>query len=160
MTDNDIFQDVGDHFRSAVDTGLGDAETRRLRYHLVRLTTVGLTKEDVRDLGELGRLAFQESDVTKQVAKIKQRSDASPLAQVITSIVESAASSNFPVKLRAVMFGAVLGAYTAMRAPRSMDESVVAALGAIAGSVAVSTHTFLGERIAEQSWAQYLRMDE
>ena len=87
-----FFGEAGERFRSAVGLGLEDAGARRLRYHLLRLSVAGLTRKDVADLGELGRPAFQESDVTEQAAKIKQRPDASPLAFAIADILERAGS--------------------------------------------------------------------
>lgn len=159
MGENGFMKDAADHFNLVADFSFGDAERQRLRYHLLRLTGVGLTDEDVEDLSELGRLAFQESDVTKQVAKIKRRAGASPVARVIASIVESARSVPGGVSLKAVLLGAVLGAYTGLQQVSGMDRSAVAALGAIGGAVAVSTRAHIEERIHNQSWADYLRMD-
>ncbi len=62
---------------------LEDAGPQRLRYHLLRLTVAGLTEHDVEDLGEPGRLAFQDSDAAEQAEKIVERPDASPLARPI-----------------------------------------------------------------------------
>jgi hypothetical protein len=110
----DISREAGERFDDAVGFGFEDARLLHLSYHLLRLTVVGLTQADVEDLGELGRLAFQESDVTQQTAKIKQRPDAS-LAFAIADIVEQAGQGlSGPAARRPVMFGAVLGAYTAL----------------------------------------------
>jgi hypothetical protein len=58
------------------------------------------------------------------------------------------------------MLGAVLGAYTSLGGARDVPESSVATLGAIGGSVAASTSTFVADNINQQSWFEYLRMDE
>jgi hypothetical protein len=152
---------AGELFRVAAGFSFEDAEPRRLRYHLLRLTVVGLAKEDVADLGELGRLAFQGSDVKTQATKIKQRVDASPLAFAIADIVEQAGDVvGGRVDPKAVMLGAVLGAYTSLGGASDVPESSVATLGAIGGAVAASTSTFVADNINQQSWFEYLRMDE
>lgn len=128
---------------------------RKLRYHLLRLTVVGLSREDVEDFAELGRLAFQESDVSGEVAKIKQRADDSSLAFAIADILE-AAGVRGSVSLRAVMLGAVLGAYTSLRDIHDVDQKVVAILGAIGGAVATSTSSFILDNINQQGTLEYL----
>ncbi len=157
----DTSREAGEHFRSAAHFSFEDAQQHKFRYHLLRLTVVGLTKEDVEDLGELARLAFQESDVTGQTTKIKQRADASSLAFAIADILEGAGSGvGGPVSLRAVLLGAVLGAYASLGGVEDVDESAVAILGAIGGAVAVSTSTFINDNITRQSWDEYLRMQD
>ncbi len=157
---NTVPIEAGEHFSSAVGLGFEDAAARRLRYHLLRLSVVGLTKRDVDDLGELRRLAFQESDVTQQAAKIKQRPDASSLAFAVADILERAGRGvRGPVSLKAVMFGTILGAYTSL-AVRDADPSTTAILGAIGGAVAMSTSTFIHDNINRHSWAEYLRMQD
>ena len=156
-----ISRRAGDLFGSAANFSFEDTSAQMLRYHLFRLTTVGLTEDDVKDLSELARLAFLESDVTQQVTKIKQRTDASPLAFAIADILERPGSGvSGPVSLRAVMFGAVLGAYTSMGEVQNVDESAVAILGAIGGAVAMSTSTFIADRISRRCWDEYLRMED
>lgn len=156
-----ISREAGQHFRSAADLAFEDARSERLRYHLLRLTVVGLTKDDVQDLGELARLAFQESDVTEHVSKIKQRADASSLAFAIADILERAGSGGRgTVSLKAAMFGAVLGAYTSLDDNPDVDKSAVAVLGAVGGAVATSTSAFIVDNINQQSWGEYLRMQE
>ena len=152
---------AGEFFRVAAGLSFEDAEPQRLRYHLLRLTVVGLTKEDVADLAELGRLAFQDSDVKKQATKIKQRVDASPLAFAIADIVEQAGDVlGGRVSTKTVMLGAVLGAYTSLGGASDVPQSSVATLGAIGGAVAVSTNAFVADNINQKSWFEYLRMDE
>jgi hypothetical protein len=157
----DISREAGEQFRFAAQFSFEDAGQQRLRYHLLRLTSVGLTKEDVEELGELGRLAFQESDVTEQATKIKQRADASSLAFAIADILDGAGSGvGGPVSLRAVMLGAVLGAYTSVSRVPEVDQSAVAILGAIGGAVAASTSTFIRDNVDRRAWAEYLRMQD
>jgi hypothetical protein len=158
----DISREAGRRFSGAGGFSFEDAQLLHLRYHLLRLTVIGVTQEDVTDLAELGRLAFQESDVAQQVAKIKQRSDASPLAFAIADIVEQAGSGigGVPAGPRAVMWGAVLGAYTGLGEEQPNRQLDAAVLGAIGGAVAVSTSTFVAERVDQQAWAEYLRTED
>ncbi len=157
----DIFRRAGEHFRSAANTSLEDAGPQRLRYHLLRLTVVGLTRKDVQDLGELARLAFQDSDVREQATTIKQSADASPLAFAIADIVEQASTGlGGAVSLKSVMFGAVLGAYAGLDGNPDVSAPFAATLGAIAGAIATSTSTFVTDNISRQSWFEYLRMDD
>lgn len=48
-----VSREAAELFRSGRDFVLEDMQLRRLRYHLLRLTTVGLTQVDVEDLGSL-----------------------------------------------------------------------------------------------------------
>jgi hypothetical protein len=157
----DISREAGEHFGAAADLSFEDAVPGRLRYHLLRLTLAGLTREDVHDLGELGRLAFQESDVKQQADRIKQRTGASPLAFAIADILERAGSGvRGPVSLRAAMLGAVLGAYVAMGGSKETEKPASAALGAVGGAVAMSTGTVIREGVEHRSWQEYLHMEE
>jgi hypothetical protein len=154
---------------------LEDAERRRLRYHLLRLTLAGLTTEDVEDLRILGRVAFQEfeAEVREQTAKIKQRAGTSSLAFAIADIVEHAAVERTadlrgPGGLKAVMLGAVLGAYTSLGIVAESDlgniagieKSTVATLGAIGGAIATWTSTIVRDNINDLGWAAYTRTDD
>jgi hypothetical protein len=107
----------------------------------------------VADLGELARLAFQGSDVAEQAAKIKERADVSPLAFAIADIVGQAGT-------RAVMLGAVLGAYAFLSDVPDMDEPSVAILGAVGGALAASGSQLVVDNVDRQAWSDYLRMDE
>ena len=157
----DISREAGEHFRSAADFSFQDAMQRRLRYHLLRLTVVGLSQDDVEDLGELGRLAFQDSDVTEQSTKIKERADASFLAFAIADIVERASTGRpASVSLGTVLLGAVLGAYAALGGIPKEEESTVAVLGAIGGAVAVATSTIILDNVDREGLADYLRMED
>ena len=155
-----LSREAGDRFRSAVDLSFSDAQQRRFRYHLLRLTVVDLTRQDVADLGELGRLAFQGSNVTEQAARIRERADASPLAVAIADILERAASG-LPASagLGPVLLGAVLGAYTSLRGGQDGDEAATAILGSISGAVAAATSALVFDNINQQGTSEYLRMD-
>jgi predicted alternative tryptophan synthase beta-subunit len=151
---SNISREAGEQFHFAISLSFQDAMQRKLRYHLLRLTAVGIRREEVEDLTELGRLAFQGSDVNGQVAKIKQEADGSSLAFAIADILEKAGTRG-SVNLRAVMLGAVLGAYTATRSLQGVDEKAMAILGAVGGAVATSTSSFIFEHIGEPQMPEY-----
>jgi hypothetical protein len=158
---NDLSRGAGDRYRSAVELSVSDAQQRRFRYHLLRLTVVGLTKQDVVDLGELGRLAFQESNVTEQSTRIKERADASPLAVAIADILERAASGRpGSVSLGSVLLGAALGAYTSLHGFQDGHETAMAILGSVGGAVAASTSALILDNINQQGAYEYLRMED
>ncbi len=158
-TNNEIPAESGENFRTAAGFGVEDAQLRGLRYHLLRLTAIkgGLAQDDVRDLSELGRLAFEESEVTGQVRRIKARPGSSRLAVAIADIVEMGSPRG---TRREVMMGAVLGSYASLGRISGVDELLVATIGAIAGAVAVTTNNFIGEINDPQSWSHYLDSDE
>jgi hypothetical protein len=157
-TIEDLSRRAGEIFRRAAGLSFEDTKLQRLRYHLERLTLAGLTTEDVKDLGVLGGLAFEGLDVTKQAISIKKRADASPLAFAIADIVEQAASDlNGQASPRSLMFGAVLGAYTALGGVSDVSESSAATLGAIGGAIAVATSTAVTDNINRKSWIEYLQ---
>jgi len=154
-------QEAGEQFDSAARFGFEDAMQRRLRYHLLRLTVVGLTQQDVKELGELARLAFEGSDVSRQAATISQRADASPLASVIAQVMERAAAGlGGPVRMPVVMLGAVLGAYAALRHAGEGDQSDAAVAGAVGGAVAASVSGFVLDNVDQVGAAEYVRMDD
>jgi hypothetical protein len=137
-----------------------DAQLRRLRYHLLRLTLAGLTPTDVTELSELGRLAFEGLDLTKQLAHIQQRTDASPLALTITDIVARAGQGQpAPVTPQSVLLGAVLGAYASVGNIDRQGSSLEAVFGAIGGAIAVATYAFIVD-INQGSWTDYVETDE
>jgi len=153
--------EAGEIFGSAAQMCFEDAMQLRLRYHLLRLTVAGLHRDELEDLGELGRLAFEESDVTGQAAKIKERAGASSLAFAIADIVERAGQViGAPVSRRGVFTGAVLGAYAAVSSSAGMDQTTVAILGAIGGAVATPASVFIADRISEVGQSEYLSMKE
>jgi len=151
---------AGERFRSAASFAAEDAQLLHFRYHLRRLTVVGLTDDDVQDLLELGRLAFQGSDVAKQVATITGRKDASLLAVALAEIVgEGARSASGADGTRSLAFGAVLGAYAALGERDSGDrdaQRAAAVIGAIGGAVATTTATMVTGSLLQQGWSSYL----
>jgi hypothetical protein len=158
---DDLPREAGEIFGFAAQMSFEDARQRRLRYHLLRLTAVGLHRDEVEDLGELGRLSFEESDVAGQAAKIKERAGASALAFAIADIVERAGGGvGAPVSRRGVFTGAVLGAYAAVSGSAGMDRTTVAILGAIGGAVATPASAFIADRIPEVGLSEYLSMKE
>lgn len=155
-----IRDDAGERFEEAARLAFEDAQQRRLRYHLLRLTVAGLSHAEVRPLVELGRLAFDGADVTEQVQAVRERPGASRLASALAPIVERG-----PVRARFatradVLIGAVTGAYAGMRSAGSGDRAQAAVLGAVGGGTAGAVGRFVRERIAEVGEAEYLRPDE
>lgn len=158
-TNNEIAAEFVENFQTAAGFGIEDAQLRRLRYHLLRLTAIqgGLTRDDVRDLTELGRLAFGESELAETVERIKARPESSRLALAIADIVATGSPTAHP---REAMIGAVLGAYASLGRIKGADELTVATIGAIAGAVAVTTNNFIVEINDQQSWSHYLDSEE
>ena len=133
-----------------------DAEQGRLRYHLLRLTACGLRHEDLPALLELGRLAFQGSDVADQVARIDAEAGASALARVIADVVGRTGSAGGPT--REVMLGAVLGAYLAVARSQIRDEAAVQ--GAVAAASAAWAASMIDEFRLSSSRAEYVSPGE
>jgi hypothetical protein len=152
----DLSREAGEQFDFGVALGFEDAMQRRFRYHLLRLTTAGLRREEVEHFVELGRLAFQGADVSQQVAKIKQRADSSSLGFAIADIV-GAAEGRSAVSLRAAMMGTLLGAYAALRSVQGIDENAAAIIGAIGGAVATSASSFISESLGEPDIREYFK---
>lgn len=158
---DDFIREAGENFSLALELGFEDVGQRRLRYHLLRLTAAGLNRDEVADLGELGRLAFDESDATSQTAKIKGRADASPLAVAIADLVEGAGQGlGGHASPRAVFLGAVLGAYAAVGGVMSADQTTLAILGATGGAIAAPITTVILDQIVRESASEYLSMQE
>jgi hypothetical protein len=59
---------AGERFEEAVGLAFDDAMQRRLRYHLLRLTVVGLSRDEVPLMVEPARQAFHDADVANQAA--------------------------------------------------------------------------------------------
>ena len=156
-----IQDDSGERFEEAAQLAFGDAEQRRLRYHLLRLTVAGLSHDEIPPLVELGRLAFDGADVTEQVRVIKESPGATPMASALASIVERGpVIAQFATRAD-VLIGAVTGAYAAMRDAGSGDAGQAAAvLGAVGGATATAVGRFIQERITEVGESEYLRLDE
>jgi hypothetical protein len=152
--------DAGERFREAAEFAFEDAQQRRLRYHLLRLTVAGLSHDEVRPLVELGRLAFDDADVTEQARVIRERPGATPLASALASIVERGpASAQFATRAD-VLIGAVTGAYAGLRDAGNVDRAQAAVLGAVGGGTAGAVGRFVRDRIAEVGEAEYVRPDE
>jgi hypothetical protein len=153
--------DAGERFASGMGFAFEDAQQRRLRYHLLRLTTVGLTRDDVQQLGELARLAFEDADLTDQLRAISERADVSSLASAIAAIVERCRPGSIQFGAPAdVLVGAVLGAYAGLLDTPDRDRTEAAVLGAIGGGTAASVSRFVQTQLAEVGPTEYVRMDE
>jgi hypothetical protein len=158
-----LSSDAGQRFDDAVDYAFEDAQQRLLRYHLLRLTVVGLTREEIPLIVELAGSAFGDSDVADQVRAITDRPDASVLASAIAGVVERIRTGNpFPPRGEVVV-GAVVGAYAAMRDAGSgnrEDATTAAVLGAVGGGTAASVGPFIREQIATVGVPGYLAADD
>jgi hypothetical protein len=126
---------------------------RGLRYPLLRLSLVGLSQRDVKELTELGQAIIQEGDVREAAKRIAERRGASPLAVVIAGIVHNAEKRDE----REVMLGAIFGAFAGLES-RQMREAV---LGAIGGALASSTYSDLQKHLkeAEVSWQEWSEVE-
>ena len=155
-----IQDDSGERFEEAAQLAFEDAEQRRLRYHLLRLTVAGLSHDEIPPLVELGRLAFDGADVIEQVRVIKERPGATPLASALASIVERGPVSAQFATRGDVLIGAVTGAYAGMRDAGSGDAGQAAVLGAVGGATAAAVGRFIQDRITEVGESEYLRPDE
>lgn len=151
-----LTRNAGEHFAAVVNESTEDAELARLRYHLLRLELAGITDDDRSDLLALSRLAFADEAVGDQARSLRARGDASPLAAAIADIVDQAEGRG---NMRAVLLGAILGAYTSLRSVEGVDAETVATLGAIAGATAIWTSDSIQARHQSQSWDDYLSAD-
>jgi hypothetical protein len=122
-----------------------------LKYILERLTTVGLTMDDVGELQRLGVAVFEKSDITPLVKKIVGHKSARPLAVAIANVVAAA-----PEALRRDVFlGAVLSAHAARGVSEPGDASLVL-FSAVNGAVEVQTNALTQEFLAHgkaKEWA-------
>ena len=127
--------------RSTFTLGLAMEDARLgLKYHLLRLSLLGLTDEDQKQLHKLASLVFADKVIDAAVAAIKERKSASKLAIALADIVESARDK------RASLLGAVFGAYSGLGLD-GIGHVDVAILGAIAGSVAITTNDFVTDHL-------------
>ncbi len=153
--------DAGERFHSGDGFAFQDAMQHRLRYHLLRLTVVGLSQDEVVPLVELARVAFDGGDVTAAAAAIRERPGATPLAAALAAIVERAApGGGSRGGLADVLLGAVVGAYAGVAERSDRDREQAAVLGAVGGAIAASTGPFVRARIADVGVAEYLRTDD
>jgi len=125
----------GGRARSAIGLAMEDARLG-LRYHLLRLSLLGLTNQDQKRLRELARLIFSEADVSEIAARIARRKTASPMSVAMSDLIASA-----PDK-RIALLGAIFGAYAGLSSAGGPNVSD-AIVGAIAGGAAISTNDFV-----------------
>jgi hypothetical protein len=155
-----ISDDAGERFEEAAQLAFEDAQQRRLRYHLLRLTVAGLSHDEIRPLAELARLAFDGADVAEQVRTIRERPGATRLAAALAAIVERGpVSAQFATRAD-VLIGAVTGAYAGILDGGSGDREQIAVLGAVGGAAATAVSGFIRERIAEVGESDYVRADD
>ena len=158
-----LSSDAGQRFDEAVDYAFEDAQQRLLRYHLLRLTVVGLSRDEIPLIVELARGAFDDADVAGQVRAITDRPGVSVLASAIAGVVERIRSGNPFAPRGHVVVGAVVGAYAAMKDAGSgnqEDARTAAVLGAVGGGTAVSVGPFIQEQIAAVGVRAYLGTDD
>jgi hypothetical protein len=156
-------RDAGDRFENGVEFAFQDAQQRRLRYHLLRLTVVGLSHDEVPLLVDLARRAFDDADVTAQARAIRERPGASALASAIAGVVERSRGGDPFAPRGEVVIGAVVGAYAGLRdvgGADPADATAAAVLGAVGGGTAASVGRFIQEQIAAVGVADYLASDE
>jgi hypothetical protein len=140
-----LARDAGRRFEEAVNYAIEDAQLRLLRYHLLRLTVVGLGRDELPLIVDLARRAFDDADVADQATAIRERPGASELA------------------CGDVVVAAVVGAYAAMMDAGSgndADATTAAVLGAVGAGTAATVGPFIREQIAAVGVAQYLSSDE
>jgi hypothetical protein len=158
-----LARDAGRRFEEAVDFAAEDAQLRLLRYHLLRLTVVGLDRDELPLIVDLARRAFDDADVAEQATAIKERPGASELACAIAGIAERSRAGGPFGRPAEVVVAAVVGAYAAMMDAGSgdpADATTAAVLGAVGGGTAASIGPFIQEQIAAVGVADYLRSDE
>ena len=158
-----LSSDAGQRFDEAVDFAFEDAQQRLLRYHLLRLTVVGLSRDEVPLILELARSAFDDADVADRVRAITDRPGASVLASAIAGVVERIRTGSPFAPRGDVVVGAVVGAYAAMRDAGSgnrEDATAAAVLGAVGGGTAASVGRFIQEQIAAVGVPAYLATDD
>jgi hypothetical protein len=156
--------DAGERFDRALTFAFEDAMQRHLRYHLLRLTVVGLSHDEVPLILELGRQAFAEADVADQVSAILNRPNVSALASAIAGVVQRSRPGGDPLAHRAsVVVGAVVGAYAGLLDAGSAepaDAMTAAVLGAVGGGTAASLAPFINQQIADVGVPEYLRTSD
>ena len=158
-----LARDAGRRFEEAVNYAIEDAQLRLLRYHLLRLTVVGLSRDELPLIVDLARRAFDDADVADQATAIRERSGASDLACAIAGIAERSRAGGPFGRRGDVVVAAVVGAYAAMMDAGSgndADATTAAVLGAIGAGTAATVGPFIQEQITAVGVAQYLSSDE
>jgi hypothetical protein len=131
----DLALKAGESYRAALELTMGDAHAG-LKYHLLRLSLLGLSEQDQKQLRELAELAFRDQDVAPSVDQINARKNASPLAVALADLIATAQHK------RMAVLAAVFGAYVGL-ASGSESKVTNGISGAIAGVVAVTTNDFV-----------------
>jgi hypothetical protein len=155
-----LARDAGRRFEEAVEFAVEDAQLRLLRYHLLRLTVVGLDRDELPLIMELARRAFDDADVAGQATAISERPGASELACAIAGIAERSRPGGPFGRPADVVVAAVVGAYAAMMDAGSgnpADAITAAVLGAVGGGTAASVGPFIREQIAAVGVSGYLQ---
>jgi hypothetical protein len=158
-----LMRDAGERFENGLGFAVDDAMQRRLRYHLLRLTVVGLSRDEIPLIVDLARQAFEDADVADRARAIRERPGASVLAAAIAGIVERSGTGNQFAPRAQVVVGAVLGAYAGLTDAGSADPdeaTTAAVLGAVGGATAVSLGRFVSEQVGRVGVADYLRTDD
>ena len=158
-----LARDAGRRFEEAVGYAIEDAQLRLLRYHLLRLTVAGLSRDELPLIVDLARRAFDDSDVADQATTIRERPGASELACAIAGIAERSRGGGPFGRRGDVVVAAVVGAYAAMMDAGSgndADASTAAVLGAVGAGTAATVAPFIQEQIAAVGVAEYLRSDD
>jgi hypothetical protein len=144
--------DAGQFYRNAVSLNREDFQLRALKYPLLRLSTDGLTEHDRKELAELAKLAFAETNVEKAAEKIRSRKSASPIAVAIANVVLSAQGSK-----RIAMLGAVIGAHAA-RVLSNNHDAGFDVVGAIIGATCLNTIDFV-QKVVGKDWQGFAERD-
>jgi hypothetical protein len=87
---------AGDYFKAALELTTEDARAG-LKYHLLRLSLLGLSDQDQKQLCELTEQDFRDQDVTSAADQIKRRKTASPLAVVMAELIATAEDKRMAV---------------------------------------------------------------
>src|SRR5262245_45841241 len=102
IEEQDIAREAGNLYVNARRLAFEDARLG-LKYMLLRLSTLGLSDQDQKQLHKLARLVFAGADGAQEVERVGNRKTASPLAVAIANIVASASEK------KQAMLGAVFG---------------------------------------------------
>jgi hypothetical protein len=148
--------DAGERVAWAAQFVGEDIGNRELRYHLLRLTAIGLRREEIEPLLVLARRAFAEADVAEQAAAITEDAGSSPLAVAIAGIVGAVGRGPGGVSRAGAMTGAIVGAYTGL-GDEGIDRTLAAVLGAVGGALVRAYGQRLDETIAAVGPEAYLQ---
>jgi hypothetical protein len=155
-----LMRDAGERFENGIGFAFEDALQRRLRYHLLRLTVVGLSRDEIPLIVDLARLASEDADLAAPARAIRERPGASVLAAAIAAIVERPRRGTQFRSRAEVVIGAVIGAYAGLMDAGGGDPAeatTAAVLGAVGGATAVSVGGFIHEQIEAVGVSEYLR---